>query len=207
MFDNKYLTSKLARNFLLKGELLQTNSLYYGKMEAIIFCYEYSKHINSPLYKEFADELILSVCEDDFNTDNISFAYGVSGIAWAILYLYSNNFISLKNNNEFLGGLDTLIMRWDPRRICDLSFHTGFEGILYYINTRLSHAAINKEKQPFDMMYINDIKVTLQKEQFQNKMIKQKDIFFKYSTQYNTIPEFNTGLTNIPFIKQLKALN
>ncbi len=188
--------SKFARKFLLQGELLP-NILVNGKIEATIFCYQYSQLSKSILFEEYADELLDSINHNIYD-NNITFSSGISGVAWGCLYLAYMQFVD-PDISDALDEIDITIMKNDPRRFTDNSFDTGFEGILYYVNTRLLYAHHNNEVRPFDDLYINDINTAIKNNINNNVTNKQQDIFLDIQNGNMVKPDFEPGLLNLSF--------
>lgn len=201
LFENEALTQKLARKFVLQGELMPNNRLFNGKIEAVIFCYEYSKLYNNNLYKEYADCLIEDLCQDISDVDNISFANGLSGLAWGITYLHYKHFVLIEDLDEFLCDIDIIIMQRDPRRFIDMSFENGLEGVLYYIDTRLAYALKEKKSFPFDDTYIKELAFSLKEnEKYQQINTELKKTYFQHINGHESDVNFDIGINSLPFM-------
>lgn len=200
IFKKEDLSSKFVRKYLLQGELMPNNRLVLGKMEAVIFFYEYSRFIKNTLFEEFADALMEDLCQDISDIDNISFYNGLSGIAWGFIYLHYRKFIAIDDLNLFLFDIDQIIMQRDSRRFTDISFDTGLGGVLYYIAIRISYAFTQHSLRPFDEIYIKELKYSLQN----NKHYKQirsdlQTLFFNSLNENNDI-NFNIGINCLSFM-------
>lgn len=204
LLKNRKAVDVIARKFLLQGELRFNEWLFDGKMESIIFCYEYANQFSKPLYKEFANELIDDLFLHIDLEEDISFSKGLFGIAWGILYLFHQGYVA-GEMDDILVDFDNVIMQKDPRRYPNDSFDLGFEGVLYYINTRLRFAYEYQLKKPFDAVYLSDIQYAL-KHQIYSEMEYNQDKIFCQCMEYGMgNPDFELGYLQLPFVKCIMA--
>ena len=202
MLKERKAVDNYARKFILQGELLSNNILFKGKMEAIIFCYEYSRYYNKILFRKFADELVDSLCQRLINTEKIGFSNGLSGIAWAFTYLDYNCYLTC-DLCDLLLDIDKVIMQRDPRRFNDLSFDNGFEGVLYYINTRLIYARDKSQRLPFDKMYMNDLISAISSNSYSAMRGDQIKLFTNILHDKKVNYNFEIGINQLNFHKCL----
>jgi hypothetical protein len=150
------LLERLARHLIINSSFIPDIGLYHGKMGIVLFFAHYARFTGSPLYDEFAGELLDEICQQ-INLDTpVHFESGLCGIGWSILYLLENKFIK-GDANEILSEIDEKIMETDVRRINDLSERTGLAGILLYINKRIHFSQTKQPHGIFDELYIKDI--------------------------------------------------
>lgn len=107
--------------------------------------------------------------------------------------------------DDILVDFDNVIMQKDPRRYPNDSFDLGFEGVLYYINTRLRFAYEYQLKKPFDAVYLSDIQYAL-KHQIYSEMEYNQDKIFCQCMEYGMgNPDFELGYLQLPFVKCIMA--
>ncbi|MDD6437916.1 MAG: hypothetical protein PUG09_07600 [Prevotella sp.] len=145
--------SDIASLLMLRGSFMRSLGLLNGKMGAVIFFYYYSKYSGCSRYGKFAEELLEEVYKQIYNGYPLAFADGLSGIAWAVVYLLRNGFVKADDEQELLADLDEKILEWDVRRIKDMSLEKGLLGLGHYILSRISPAD-GKSYLPAD--YVND---------------------------------------------------
>lgn len=143
---------RIANFICLKTSFVSSLGLYHGRMGHLLFLAHYVRYNKSPYYNELVEQFIDEICgriEEDLP---INFESGLCGVAWGILYLIQNKFIE-GDPNDILYEIDRKIMERDLLRINDLSFETGLEGIIYYLQSRL---LLSKQSQtlPFDSVYL-----------------------------------------------------
>lgn len=175
---------RLIHHLMLKSVELKNPGLLDGKMGLSIFFFHYARFADNDVYEELAGDLIDELLENIHQDLPITFASGLSGIAWGVEYLIKNGFVEGKSN-EICEELDKKIMTVDPRRLESSSLKTGLEGIAHYVLARMSGAIRQKAAIPFDEMYVRDLsdalKTALQKQDSleMNKFLQQLLSFTK----------------------------
>lgn len=195
--DEKHiLLERIANHLIIKSSFLDNLGLFHGKMGIVIFFYHYSRYTSNPIYDEFAGELLDEVYED-INTDlSFDFENGLCGIGWGIEYLLQNKYLK-GDSNEVLEDIDRKIMEYDPRRITDRTFRSGFAGLSCYVRTRLNSPCRNPDILPFDALYLSEWENTTDSEKERQMNLEQilKDIIGTIPVDEN-IMKWPLGLEN-----------
>ena len=152
--EKVHLLERIANHLIINSSFLDDLGLFHGKMGIVIFFYHYSRYTNNPIYEEFAGELLDEVYEDIHRGMSFDFENGLCGIGWGIEYLLQNGYIE-GDSDEILEDIDRKIMEYDPRRITDTTFRSGFPGLSCYIRTRLNSPCRNPDTVPFDALYLS----------------------------------------------------
>lgn len=155
---------RMVEHLILNSSFTSDLGLFHGKMGTVIFFAHYARWTGNALYEDFADELLGEIYEDIHTDTPINLESGLCGIGWGIEYLVQNGFME-GDTDEILEDIDRRIMERDPRRMTDLSFRTGLGGILFYATARLT-ASRESDGQPFDSLYLNDLKEAAQRATF-----------------------------------------
>ncbi len=155
---------RMVEHLILNSSFTSDLGLFHGKMGIVIFFAHYARWTGNALYEDFADELLAEIYEDIHTDTPINLESGLCGIGWGIEYLVQNGFME-GDTDEILEDIDRRIMERDPRRMTDLSFRTGLGGILFYATARLT-ASRESDGQPFDSLYLNDLKEAAQRATF-----------------------------------------
>ena len=153
--EKVHLLERIANHLIINSSFLDDLGLFHGKMGIVIFFYHYSRYTNNPIYEEFAGELLDEVYEDIHRGMSFDFEDGLCGIGWGIEYLLQNGYIE-GDSDEILEDIDRKIMEYDPRRITDTTFRSGFAGLSCYIRTRLNSLCRNPNTLPFDALYLSE---------------------------------------------------
>jgi hypothetical protein len=154
------LLRRIARYLMLYGSFTDNISLLNGKMGFALFFYEYSRHSEKKLYKDFADELLREIYREINEHTPLNFRDGLCGIGWAIEYFLRNNYVE-GDPDKVLEDIDKRIVEWDVRRITDFSLEKGLCGIASYVIARLQN---RKNVNPFlTNDYCSDLTVALDK--------------------------------------------
>lgn len=85
----------------------------------------------------------------------MNFSEGLCGIGWGLEYLFQHGFTE-GYLDEILEDIDAKIMGRDIRRISDMSFDFGFEGILSYVVTRVESCKRQSKIPFFDCSYLHE---------------------------------------------------
>jgi len=126
---------RLIRHLVLRSATTQALSLYHGKMGIAMTLMIYARHHGRPHLHNYAERLLLNVCNNIPENMSPGFAEGLAGIGYGITILHRKGLID-GNLDDILADIDAQLMRYDPRRYDDFSFRTGLCGIKYYIDTR-----------------------------------------------------------------------
>ena len=169
MNDEKMLT-RIANHLIMNASFLTDLGLYHGKMGIVLFFAHYGRYTGETLYDDFAGELLDEIQNEIHIDMPINFESGLCGIGWGIEYLLENGFME-GDSDEILSDIDIKIMEWDLRRIKDLSFRTGLEGISCYIQKRIDSPFRKKDTMPFDDIYLSDWQITIKKLNIKNEKI------------------------------------
>ena len=136
--DDKETLSNMSRFLMLRGSFTSNLGLMNGKMGIVIFFYHYAKYTRNSLYRRFAGEMLNEIYQEMTNAYPYNFSDGLCGIAWAMVYLIRNDFVSTDDEKDLLGDLDAKVMEWDARRLNDASLETGILGLGHYILSRFN---------------------------------------------------------------------
>ncbi len=146
-------------NFLVKCSGTSCVDLWEGCMGLLIVLCEYEKYACSDEYTSLRYKLLERVLsqitpQSEFS---VSFAHGICGIGWGIIYLIRNIFTDMDFSKE-LAEIDRKVMERDPQRIDDFSFQSGIGGILCYVTNRL-FVLQEKHLEPiFHIQYLECLK-------------------------------------------------
>ena len=162
----------ISRYLMLHGSFTHNLGLMNGKMGAVLFFYHYAKYTRKTLYRRFAGEMLNEIYQEITNAYPYNFGDGLCGIAWALVYLIRNGFVSTDDEKDLLSDLDAKVMEWDVRRLNDASLETGILGLGHYILSRYNPQE-NKYYLPQD--YLRDyFDAARQKNLFEINQIKDE---------------------------------
>ena len=145
--------------FLKESTRTACVDLWEGCMGQLIVLCEYDKYRHSDEHTPLAGELLERIVAQitpkaEFS---LSFAHGLCGIGWGLIYMTRNGFADMDFREE-LSVIDRKIMERDPERITDYSFQSGIGGILCYVTNRLFLLRENGENVTFDARYLNGLR-------------------------------------------------
>jgi lantibiotic modifying enzyme len=169
------LEQKILYHLMLKSMFIRDCGLLHGKIGIALFFYSFSKRANNEVFSDFADDLLDSIWETTYNNSPVSFASGLTGIAWGIEYLLQNNFVSGIGNN-ICEEIDKKIMSLDVRRLNSEFIENELNGLLYYILIRIKGSILQQTEIPFDETYQLDLIKVLHS----LKKSKNKDCVFHH---------------------------
>jgi hypothetical protein len=134
------LLEEIARIILVTGDFSKNTGLFLGQSGAAMFLYNYYNYRENEYYASFADELVLSISQG-LDEDKVFYSDGVTGIAWAMSYMASADFIDLSVGDAIFDNVDKALLKSYPR------FFQTVEsaGICAYLYERLKN--YNKESQ------------------------------------------------------------
>lgn len=102
---------RIARLLILHASTMVNPGILKGKMGLILFFFHLSRHVDRPLYEEFAEQLLDEVYEDIRNTDNKQIVYQeCAEVAWGLLYLIRHRFVE-GEREEVTATFDPLIIQ------------------------------------------------------------------------------------------------
>ncbi|MBR5842085.1 MAG: hypothetical protein IKY64_05660 [Bacteroidaceae bacterium] len=126
---------RLISYLVLRSATTHALSLYHGKMGIVLTLMIYAQHYSRPHLYNYAERLLLNVCDNIPENMAPGLEEGLAGIGFGITILHKNGLVD-GSLDDILADIDTQLMRYDPRRYSDFSFRTGLCGIKYYIDTR-----------------------------------------------------------------------
>jgi len=103
------ILEKIAKSMLINAGFQKDSGLYYGKMGAAIFLYNYDKwYKQTDIYFDFANSLVLNITKDLKQYSMRPFSSGVFGIAQGFRNLVENDFIE---GDSLWGNLEKSIIK------------------------------------------------------------------------------------------------
>jgi hypothetical protein len=147
----KILLKRIVNHQILNASNCPNLGLFDGKMGCVIFFFHYARYTGESLYEDFAGELLDEIYEDIHTETPFDFLNGLLGIGFGIEYLIHQKFVK-GNGDEILIDIDKKIMERNPCNITDHSMETGFEGMAWYILSRLC----SSKTTPFEATYLNN---------------------------------------------------
>lgn len=160
--QNSLSIKQIADYQILNGSFCSNLSLFEGKMGMAVFFYFCARYSHNNWYEEFAGEILDDVCGNLHTNLPITFAEGLCGIGWGIEFMKEQKFIE-GNTDEILSDIDRQIMERDVRRISDMTFESGLEGIAIYVRSRIDSSRTVRNEQLFAPDYLKDLEVACQK--------------------------------------------
>ena len=143
---------RIARLLMVQSDYLCTAGLMKGKMGLVIYFYKLGKILSHQNYERFAGFLLQEVCESLKYYSSISFYSGLTGIGYALEYLFRNNYIK-EYPESVMKNIDELILERDVNRIKNTGLDKGIKGIGYYVIYRTA----NRDKRTIDDEYITNL--------------------------------------------------
>lgn len=141
---------------ILNGTFCQNPSLLDGKMGIALFFFLQARYTHNNWYEDFAGELLDDICDNLHTGLPITFVDGLCGIGWGIEFMKKLNFIE-GDTDDILCDIDRKIMERDVRRISDMTFEYGLEGIATYVRSRIDSVRTTRNNQPFDTSYLKEL--------------------------------------------------
>lgn len=132
--ERKELLPQIAQ--FIDGNVSDYYGLFNGKMGQILWLEHYSRYSKDQRWDDLATMLWESIQKAiDDRVLPWYFATGLTGIGWALHYLYNHSFIDVLPN-ETLREIDKAIMEIDLDSLKDTSIDFGLAGILAYCSVR-----------------------------------------------------------------------
>lgn len=188
----------VADKEILTSLFMDDYSLMNGQMGVTLFFALLSRASGNHWYEDFADELLENICNHISFQLPVNFAHGLCGIGWGIEFLISQGFID-NETDDMLTEIDAAIMERDVRRINDMSFETGLQGIYAYVASRIltthKHTSV-----PFDSLYLSEIQKKLSENGIDPKIERYSiktiwnHVLFLFSNSNRIIPWQNAIL-------------
>ena len=154
--NHKETLGRIIKYLMINYPFVADVGLMNGRMGGVLFFSYYAKCIGEDYFFDYADMLFESVFTSLRQDMPIDFANGLCGVGWAVEYILQNG-LSEGEPDEVLEDIDKKVMERDVRRISDMSFDTGLEGILLYVITRLESFDRAGQPKPFDQSYIEEL--------------------------------------------------
>ena len=120
----------------LKANTADNYGLFNGRMGQILWLEHYSRYAKDEQYDNLATSLWDSI--NHAVTENLLpwyFSTGLTGIGWALYYLYDKGFVD-ELPEEIFSSIDEVISTLDFDNISDQSLNTGLAGLLAYCGAR-----------------------------------------------------------------------
>lgn len=159
--ENEAGILKEAIRFLLNDDNQDDISLYSGDMGALLAILSFLQ-IKSSISEDAESceikivQLLDNICNKLQQEQPVSFAHGICGIGWGLIFMIRHELTDENFQSEF-AIIDELVQERSPIRIKDLSFESGLGGILCYVINRIALLKEN-ETMPFDEHYIVELK-------------------------------------------------
>ena len=144
---------RIADHLLLHSPYISDLSLFHGKMGISVGLYMYSAKYGDELMGEFAWELFQQVYEGVHCDMPVGLEHGLAGIGYGTALLHSLGILEGDISGS-LAEIDRKIMERDPRRMTDMSLHSGAKGILMYMALRRMS---DPELSTFDPQYVAEL--------------------------------------------------
>lgn len=181
------LLQNIAHHLILNCCTVTDIGLLDGKLGIVLFLFHYSRYSKNDVYSLFAEQILDDVLSSINGRTSTNFCDGLSGIGWAIEYLYKNNFLE-GDINDSLEVIDKkMIEEIGASKMKDPSLETGFGGILHYILARL-YTIKNEDKcNPFssDILHLlYDWTKCILNDRGGGDCV---DVFFKYIVFYESL--------------------
>ena len=110
--------------------------IFEGKSAVLIWWYHYAKYTGDNSWMKKAEELLCTIKKAISNEElSWNFENGKCGVGWAIIYLYSQGFIT-EEPREVIRIVDESIKTIDLDECQDYSFATGAGGLFAYLSLR-----------------------------------------------------------------------
>lgn len=146
------LLPKIVDHLLVHVYESDSIGLFYGKMGIAIFFFHCARFLKSPIYEDFAEDL-LDIVSSRLSTDMLwGFAEGVCGIGWGFEYLVQAGFLE-GDSLMLLKEFDQKVMEKDLSYLSDTSLETGLKGLYCYVQARIAAARRQNKQIPFTMDY------------------------------------------------------
>lgn len=175
--NGRHMLTQIRDILILNTSSLQDLGLYGGKIGVSIFLAHYARFSSQNIYLDLVYSLIEETFEEIYETFSYNLEIGLSGIGWGINYLLYHQFLSGDANNVLM-DIDRVLMRYDVRRMEDLSLDKGLGGIVYYVYSRL--VTQGGKEQVFDHLFLSDLRQIVKEKSNVWYNLPDKDLFLKF---------------------------
>lgn len=122
---------------LIKEHQNISDNIYEGNSGFVLWLCHYSRFTNNICYDELASLLWEKIEEHTLqHRYPWGFKYGISGIGWCALYLWSNGMLETYPK-KLIDYIDEQLVVIEPNKCHDMSFETGISGVFAYLCFRL----------------------------------------------------------------------
>lgn len=185
------MLKEIAIHLTLQVNQLKDNGLMSGKMGVLLYLYYYSRYAKNETFEWFADSILNNILDNLSINTPLEFYNGLTGIGWAIEYLYQNHFI-YGDTNEILADIDQKVLEYDFTQIKDLNLEKGLGGIVHYVIARLYTIQKEKKSNPFDYNFLSRLyKATKQLLEYKEKDSDSILIFIRFVSWFEQIDSIN----------------
>lgn len=185
IMQNKFLIELQEIAKLLKNNWasIESPGLWQGKMEIVIFFFQYAQYTGEKQYEDYAIEIIESV-QSGFNRNSpIDYENGLAGIGVCVEYLLQNGFLEVDSDwifvdiDNFIND-DIIMQKHEKKDLC---------GLGKYLLLRLNNS----------ISVINELRWLINYE----RLIHIIDIFENETTSHpNELPEVLSFLCNVYYL-------
>lgn len=134
--------------------------LAHGKMALVVLYMIYYRSIQDSKWKNKAILLLAEIRR--FLTQSseclFSFAEGLAGIGWGLIYLRDCNLLSAEDTQSMLNLIDKRVSTLSPQRMFDSSLEYGYTGIAAYVTARLGYCKRANEEHLLNEDFIEELK-------------------------------------------------
>lgn len=162
---------RIARLLMVQSDFLCTAGLMKGKMGLAIYFYKLGRTLHHTNYERFAGFLLQEVYENIKYYSSISFYSGLTGIGYALEYLFRNNYIK-EYPESVMENIDELVLERNVERIKNTDLDKGIKGIAYYIIYRTA----NRDTRAIDDAYMINLIHVLKREGNDNECRELSEI-------------------------------
>ena len=147
---------RLINHLVLHSIDVPNPGLFHGQMGICLVLAVYGKKKKDKQIKKISELLLERISSMLTENDNMSFAFGLSGIGWGIEYLIQNKLMT-GDSLEICESIDKKLQKLDLAKMDNLSLETGIEGLLHYILIHIKGTV--SEGHPFtkdfmDLLYV-----------------------------------------------------
>lgn len=129
---------KIANAILVNTQYNHFNGILKGKLGICIFLYHFARYSKAEQYQVFADFLLEDIISS-LNSDNLGFAYGLSGIGYGINYLSDCKFIDTENEDILRDIEEVMYDHLEMQTENDISSEYPLCSIGLYMTSKTLH--------------------------------------------------------------------
>lgn len=129
------------------------SGLMFGKTGVLLWLAHYEAFKSDIQIDDLTDKLYNEI-GNDITGKRLpwNFRYGVAGIGWGLLYMYSKGLLPFYPQ-KLIEEIDTQLAALDPENINDMNLETGCTGILAYLTLRLTSGHPAHPSLPLERWY------------------------------------------------------